>query len=338
MIAADDPNNGGPGQASDVVVATSNDFGSTWSRKTLAAGPGNSFNLFPAAAIDKFGDIIVTWYTNGNNKKNAQGDFLLDVLATFSTDGGNTWSPGFQVNRPANSFDPFNGAGSFPGVPLNPPTMWIGEYMGLGIFGDSAYVAWNDNTYATGTRKVIGEQVLTTTIGIRGSLQFTDKVGANDNITLRNLASNPNDFELLQGATRVYAGQWSDMASITIDAGNGTDTVDIENTAPGVPVTVYTGPGDNAGGDKVYISRDAKLLRNIAGNVTVYGDNPDNDSLIINDQSSIVSGSTITVTQNSVQESRMTRIGGFTTGLIRYLGVFRGGVTVNGGPLGISLW
>ena len=38
-------------------MATSTDFGAHWTRKTLAAGPGNSFNLFPQAAIDKFGDI-----------------------------------------------------------------------------------------------------------------------------------------------------------------------------------------------------------------------------------------------------------------------------------------
>jgi hypothetical protein len=332
VIAADDPNDGLPGQASDVVVATSNDFGATWTRRTLAAGPGNSFNFFPTAAIDKFGDIIVAWYTNGNNKLNPQGDYLLDVVAAYSTDSANTWSHGFQVNGPADSLDPFNGASTWDEAPLNPPTMRIGEYFGLGIFGDTAYVAWTGNTYDTDTRRPIGQQVLTTNIGIRGNLQFTDTVAANDNITLRNLPSNPNDFELLQGTTRLYVGQWSDMNSITIDTRLGTDVVDIENTARGVPVTVYTGGGAN---DTVYISRDAKLLTNIAGNVTVYGSNTDpSDKLIINDQSNTASGTTIAVTRNTVQEPKSSRVGGFATGLITYLSVFRGGVTVNGGASG----
>src|SRR5262249_46867555 len=94
---------------------------------------------------------------------------------------------------------------------------------------------------------------------------------------------------------------------LQLNTGSGKDTIDIENTAPGVPLDVNAGRGS----DRVYISRNAKLLGNIAGAVTVNGGggNGFDDQLIINDQSNSL-GSTINVTRDTVQE--------LGTGLIRY--------------------
>ena len=114
---------------------------------------------------------------------------------------------------------------------------------------------------------------------------------------------------------------------------NGNDTIDIENTVRGVPVTV----DGSFGNDTVYISRDAKLLRNIAGDVTIYGDNTDDDQLIINDQSDTVSNPTIAVTGNTVQESRQAGNQSFTTGRIILAAPAFGGVTINGGSGGNTL-
>ena len=50
----------------------------------------------------------MSWYTNQSGQKNAAGDDLLDVYATYSTDGGQTWATPFQVDTQA--FDPDAGA------------------------------------------------------------------------------------------------------------------------------------------------------------------------------------------------------------------------------------
>ncbi len=105
---------------------------------------------------------------------------------------------------------------------------------------------------------------------------------------------------------------------LQLNTGSGSDIINVEKTVRGVPLDVNAGRGS----DTVYISRDAKLLGNIAGEVTVNGGggNGFNDQLFINDQLNIL-GSTIEVTQNTVQE--------LGTGLIRY-NLFNG-LTINGG-------
>ncbi|MGH7139684.1 MAG: sialidase family protein, partial [Pirellulales bacterium] len=148
-IVADDPSNGGTsGNLADLRIATSTNYGSTWGpSQLLESGPGNSFQLFPAAAVDKFGDIVVTWYDNRNGAKNSSGDYLLDVFAKYSTDGGATWSPAVQINAPNDPFDPRNGAPALTnGFPAPPNTYRIGEYISTAVYGGTAYVAWTGNS------------------------------------------------------------------------------------------------------------------------------------------------------------------------------------------------
>lgn len=137
VVAADDPDNmHGRGDDADVFIARSGDNGRTWNRTLISAGPNNSFQLFPTAAIDRFGNIAVAWYDNRLGSTNRAGRFLLDVFATYSRDGGLNWAPDFQVNgsaRQANPFDPDAGARvKFKGPP---PTTRIGEYFGIDLFG-----------------------------------------------------------------------------------------------------------------------------------------------------------------------------------------------------------
>src|SRR5262249_14650137 len=141
---------------SDVVIARSTDSGAHWTRSFVDFGPGITFQMFPTAAIDQQGNIVVAWYDNRNGLKNKGADgiagtsddhFLLDVFARYSTDGGVTWSSAFQVNDDTNHFDPDAGAASrFSGPPK---TTRIGEYFGLAVTNGTAYVAWNGNIFDT---------------------------------------------------------------------------------------------------------------------------------------------------------------------------------------------
>ena len=213
VIAADDPDNThGAGDDADIVLATSNDYGVTWSARTLVSGPG-SFQLFPTAAIDRFGNIAVAWYDNRRNLRNsgldgipgnADDDYLLDVYATYSVDGGQTWAPEFRVNDEA--FDPDEPPvvqfGSPPG-----PTTRIGEYFGLDLFGGTAYVAFHGNDPAA--PPTAAQRVVFDAFPIAGSLVVDgDDRGSpyNDVFVLQAIAGNPDMIEILVNGIRQYAG------------------------------------------------------------------------------------------------------------------------------------
>jgi hypothetical protein len=314
VVGVDDPSNGGTGDVSDVLIARSTDFGVTWSQATVESGPTNTYRVFVTAAIDQFGDIAIAWYDNRALATNSAGNYLLDVYAAYSTDGGQTWSSSFKISDRA----------------LDTLNTRIDEYFGIAVYGDKAYVAWEGNTFDQFGNRLNGQQCWTDSFGIRGALRYTDTIGFRDNLKLRNLAGKGSSFELLQGASRLYVGQWSNMTSITLNTGFGPDTVDIENTVRGVPVTVDCGTGNGT----TIVSGDAGVLRNIAGDLIVNGDANYNSQLVVNDAADAGSGSTITVTANTIQQAKLARVGGFATGVIRYQGFRNGSVTVNGGPGG----
>ena len=159
IINSDDPDNVHGNAVDDVniVIARSTDNGVNWVRTTVPVdvGPG-SHQFFPTSAIDEAGNIVVAWYDNRNLATNTNGRWLLDVFATYSTDGGQTWATPFQVNDSANAFDPDLGAfNRFAGPP---PTTRIGEYFGIDVFGGTAYVAWNGPRPNGGAQ--VGHQVV----------------------------------------------------------------------------------------------------------------------------------------------------------------------------------
>ena len=126
VVASDDPDNvhGTAGDDADIVIARSADDGASWTQTTVPVDPpGGSHQFFPTAAIDEFGTIAVAWYDTRNGNSNPGGNFLLDIFATYSTDGGLTWATPFQVSDVANAFDPDIGASNRTAGP--PPTTRI---------------------------------------------------------------------------------------------------------------------------------------------------------------------------------------------------------------------
>jgi hypothetical protein len=311
VISAD--SNNVPNDPMDVRIARSTDDGQTWTTSLVDTGPNASAQLFPQAAIDQFGDIVVAYYDNRRGLFNPNGNYRLDVFAKYSIDGGQTWSPAFQVNDPTNPFDPDPGAiNRFSGPP---PTTRIGEYFGLGLFGGTAYVAWNGNTYSD--IGPVGQQVWFNTFAIRGALTVTG-TAANDTITIRNLAGNAADVEVLVNGQQQYVGLWSALTGISVAPTLGNDTINIEDTHAGTPVTVGLGLGFN----NVNISPTAQNLNTIQGAITVEGGASGN--LNVDDQADQTNGDIYTLTATSV-----TRTG---AALISYGSLGRNvSVGVNGG-------
>jgi hypothetical protein len=161
------------GDPSSVFIVRSDDFGGTWTAPSqVDPGPPGTFQLMPNAAIDPVtGTIAVTYYSNSAGSMNINNNFRLDLLATYSTDGGNSWSAEVDFND--GLFDPdlegspaprlscrFCGATGPTNVRCNavppatvcpgPQTTRIGEYNGVAFGECKAHVVWADNALPGG--------------------------------------------------------------------------------------------------------------------------------------------------------------------------------------------
>src|SRR6266511_3002117 len=242
VVSNDDPDNThGTGDDGDVVFARSGDNGLNWITSTISSGPANSFQLFPTASIDEFGNIVVAWYDNRRNHMNngpdgtpGTGDenFLLDVFARYSMDGGLTWSPEFMVNDAA--LDPDSGTVQrFPPPPADAgaPTTRIGEYFGLDHFGGTAHLAWNGPNPLTGAQT--GQQVVYSTFAIKGQLTVTgdDSGAATDDVfNISRMAANTDFIEVRVNGIRQYAGLLEGLTQIDVDGLGGNDTLIIDSS------------------------------------------------------------------------------------------------------------
>ncbi|HET9217515.1 MAG TPA: sialidase family protein, partial [Terriglobia bacterium] len=150
VVCVDDPDTFLPtNDPSDIVIARSTDDGVTWTRSTISQGLYGDAEFMPSASINADGDITVTWYDNRRHLTVADSlggtHFLLDLFAANSFDGGLTFTNPFQVNDPANAFDPERGAPDRFGN----HTLRIGEYNGVALVDSTAYAVWTGNS-ATG--------------------------------------------------------------------------------------------------------------------------------------------------------------------------------------------
>jgi hypothetical protein len=333
-VVSEDSNNGFHQDYGDIRLARSTDYGATWSSSLI----DTSSALFPNAAIDQFGDIVVYWYDNRRGLNNAAGHFKLDVYATYSTDGGVTFAPAFPVNNQTpgvntpngNIFDPDPGAVIYDPGP--PPTTRIGEYFGICVWGGTAYVAWNGNTFA-GFNNPANQQVWTTAFAIRGSLTVTGTPG-NDFITVRSMADNPDFVEVIVNGQRQYVGLWSALTGITVNATSGDDYVQIDDIVADRPVTVNLGNG----ADGVDLGRAATDLDNIQGPVVVHGGSG-TDTLFLRDAnhagnvSYTFAGSVFSRTGSSIvsyDHMALVQLGAGTVSTVNVLGALTNPVTIAG--------
>ena len=243
VITNDDPDNThASGDDADIVMARSTDGGTTWTRSTISSGPSNSFQLFPYTAIDRFGNLVLAWVDNRRGLTNASGRYLLDFMATYSTDGGVTWAPEFRLSDIG--FDPDPGPIiRFAGPP---PTTRIGEYFGIDVHGNTAHLIIDANFFTGGVPQ--GQALTYTRFAIAGNLAVTGDDGggaSNDVISINPLPGNPNFIEVVVNGQRQYTGLFEGLSGITIDAGGGTDTINIAQTGDALPITILPSGGDD---------------------------------------------------------------------------------------------
>jgi hypothetical protein len=249
----------------EVDFASSSDFGQSWTTDPIYAGDVNSFSVIPTAAIDQFGDVVVTWYTNSADLFDSSGYYLLDVDAMYSTDGGATWSGAFQVNK-TNHFDP-----NAPG-PNN--TNRIADFYSVAFSAGTAYIAWEGNTFDN-MGNVTGQQIFTSEFGINGSLNVTGDSSLGNAITLETNPNNAGEFHVKVNGTAQYATPISfsltpiiNLTSIATLPDAGTiDAINVEDTYASTPLTINLGSGVEI----VNISPSGELLSNIQGTVNVVG-------------------------------------------------------------------
>jgi hypothetical protein len=319
VVTADDSGDGvGTFDPADVVMATSTNNGQNWSRQTVDAGidlPGGgsrSFQLFPTASIDQSGDIVVAWYDNRSGLTNSSGDYLLDVYARYSKDGGVTWSNAFQVNT--THFDPDAGAQTrFNGPPA---TTRIGEYFGIAINNGTAYVAWNGNRF-NNTGNPIGQQVYMGSFQLNGSLNVDQpNATGRHTVTIQPLAGAPtnNYIEITDttdasgASVREYIGMGNDLGNIFLnDRSTAYDTINVEKTYSSNNVNIAF----EDGGGVVVVSPFAQNLDNIVGPVNVSSNFGVGTTLYIDDGNNPRAGDAWTLSSGSLKRAgRQVRRGG----------------------------
>jgi subtilisin-like proprotein convertase family protein/Ca2+-binding RTX toxin-like protein len=268
VVANDDPDNvHGSGDDADVVIARSTDDGLTWTQLTVPDGASGAHQIFPFAAIDAFGNLVLAWYDTRRGVTNGNGSFLLDVFATYSTDGGLSWVEPFMVNDPSNPFDPDAGAQRRFPTPQQTPcnvgageTCRIGEYFAIDVFGGTAYVGWNGNAFDNFGNPT-GHQLYFDSFALNGSLQVDgDDGGADvdDTITVRAIQGNPDAIEVLVNGQRQYAGLREGVrGGVFVNGLDGDDTL-IVDYSNGIPVPDggihFDGGGQaTAAGDQIVV-------------------------------------------------------------------------------------
>jgi hypothetical protein len=128
---------------SDVMFARSLDGGLTWSPEIQLGGgsPTDQFEPFIAVAGD--GTVSVSWYDRRNDPVN---NFLIDVYAVLSRDGGATFEPLVRLTDDSFPVPPLTGQQN-PSGNFDPVTSgcYMGEYNAATADATHFYYAWGDN-------------------------------------------------------------------------------------------------------------------------------------------------------------------------------------------------
>jgi len=309
VVTNDDPDDVfGSGDDGEIAFSRSINGGGSWITGYLpTSAPFGTLQIFPTAAIDQFGNIVVAWYDNRRGLMNGNARYLFDVMAMYSVDGGINWSPDFMISDPLVPFDPDPGASiRFSGPP---PTTRIGEYFGIDIFGGMAHVVWNGNTFSG--PNPVGQQVWYSSFVIPGFLNIAgDDAGpTNDEFILQTVPTNPDWFEVLVNGQRQYAAHKSSLNGIDFAGGDGDDVLRINDVDSPTPIVGFFG---GEGNDTIHVG-DGSLDAMPATGVHFDGGSGF-DTLLVHDQStSPVFADTYTLNTSTLSRSRFVGLNYFNT-------------------------
>ncbi|MBK7997073.1 MAG: exo-alpha-sialidase, partial [Blastocatellia bacterium] len=124
----------------EVLLVTSKDGGATWSNLTKL-NDDNSLadQILPSIAVADDGAVAASWYDRRNDLTNLS---LLDVYATVSTDGGNSFSANQRITNANWPLIP---------TPLELRAGYHGDYSQLSTIGDKFLFNWGDDRNGTDT-------------------------------------------------------------------------------------------------------------------------------------------------------------------------------------------
>jgi hypothetical protein len=231
-----------PAAETDIYLASSDDGGATWTafapgaRGNVEGTSGTDF--LPWVAVDAdTGGVSVAYYTT---HRSPTGTEVVLRLAA-STDGGATFAR-------ADLSDARSRAAS---------ADYVGEfleYLGLAVRHGTAHGFWADNRGRNGALFAGDLDAYTAsaaTYNPANALAVTGDDGgpADDKIVLRYSPANPQFAEVWVNGRLQWAGLWASLGSITIDGGQGGDRVRVEDSFPGVTITVVGGAASPAGAD-----------------------------------------------------------------------------------------
>lgn len=144
LVYGNNPN-GTSGLHSDIWLRYSTDMGSTWNASgpiIVNDDPGTSTSdqWFPAIWCDKKdnGKLYIKWYGTQENPSS----FTVNVYATYSTDGGNTFAASQKIT---NQSWPYPNTGPCGGCVSN----YRGDYDGIIGNGKCSMLSWFDGRYGT---------------------------------------------------------------------------------------------------------------------------------------------------------------------------------------------
>jgi hypothetical protein len=304
----------------DVFLVWSDDQGVTW---TSQASTGNvqgtpSTDFLPSVDVDAdTGAVDVAYYTTDGAPNNTQVNLRL---ATSINGGTSFQKANVTVQRSQASSMSYSGQ--------------FLEYIGLAVRNGTAQTFWAGNPGAVQGTFVSDTDAFSASVASKSAANTLTVTGddggviRNDVITLRTSPSNSKFAQVIVNGLTQWVGLWASIGKVLINSGGGNDTINIENTVSGIPVTVNAGLGD----DTVNVSSVAHDLTGIAGNMTLNGGGG-RDTLFINDQAFASYSANYTITANSLQRSRPTRLSPSPTGLITY-SAFANGVVINGSNQG----
>ncbi len=122
------------GQAPNIYLVKSTDFGATWSSPIqVNSEPANRDQWFPAIAVDPAdGSVNIVYYDSRNYPNNDS----TEVYLSRSIDGGNTWED-IKVSDRAH----------LPRAIAGLATGYQGDYIGIAAKNGVVWPFWNDNRY-----------------------------------------------------------------------------------------------------------------------------------------------------------------------------------------------
>lgn len=163
-VAADPDGPGGPDDG-DIWFWYSHDGGATWNGPVLVNDDGSPNDQFqPWMDVKDNGLIDVIWL----DRRGDVNDNDFEIFMATSTDHGQTFQPNFPVSDLI--------------FPLLAGQEWMGEYIGIDVFADFAFIAWTDTRL--GERDIFFDSIHNPMMGVEQSPpsnQYVEDISINPN-------------------------------------------------------------------------------------------------------------------------------------------------------------